>query len=503
MIHRQKAVNFPVSPTHLFCRVDGAWLGAFRVLFGLTMCVSMIRFLVYGWVSRFFLEPTFFFKYWGFGWVEPLSASGMYALFFMLVALSACVAAGFCFRVASLLFAVGLTYVQLIDVTTYLNHYYLAALLSFLLAVSPAGQVWSVDRFLSQRRLRVGRSQKAQRDPGDQGVALFWLYLLRFQVGAVYFFAGLAKFNSDWLIHAQPLRIWLGARTHLPLIGPLFAIEGVPLLMSWAGFLFDLTIVFWLSRRRTRAVAYLVVLVFHTLTRVLFPIGMFPIIMSLAALVFFEPDWPRRVVRRLRRMRRYVEDWFEARLGRDAGPSSGSAWSRYLPISHRASQDEPRWRKRLLVSAGAVYCVLQLALPLRFLAYGGNVMWHEQGMRFSWRVMLRAKGGSARFVVEEPGSDRRAYVDPRHYLTDLQESEMVSRPDLLLQFAHHLAHEYENRGWKDVAVRVDSRISLNGRRSATFVPPHVDLTSRRDGLWPFDWVAEAPKDPPHHTRPVL
>ena len=40
-----------------------------------------MRFLAYGWVDELFVKPTFFFTYWGFGWVRPLSASGMHALF--------------------------------------------------------------------------------------------------------------------------------------------------------------------------------------------------------------------------------------------------------------------------------------------------------------------------------------------------------------------------------------------------------------------------------------
>ncbi len=71
-------------------------------------------------------------------------------------------------------------------------------------------------------------------------------------------------------------------------------LDWAPIAMSWAGFLFDLTIVVWLSWRRTRAVAYGVLLGFHLLTHLLFDIGMFPLIMSVAATVFFSPSWPRR-----------------------------------------------------------------------------------------------------------------------------------------------------------------------------------------------------------------
>ncbi len=102
--------------------IDGAWLAAFRALFGLVLCVSMLRFLAYGWVERFFVRPTFFFKYWGFEWVEPLPGELMRPLFVLLALLALAVALGAAFRVSALALALGLSYVQLIDVSTYLNH---------------------------------------------------------------------------------------------------------------------------------------------------------------------------------------------------------------------------------------------------------------------------------------------------------------------------------------------------------------------------------------------
>ena len=43
--------------------------------------------------------------------------------------------------------------------------------------------------------------------------------IFKLQLGIVYFFAGLAKLNPDWLFDAMPLRIWLPANAHLPVIG--------------------------------------------------------------------------------------------------------------------------------------------------------------------------------------------------------------------------------------------------------------------------------------------
>jgi vitamin K-dependent gamma-carboxylase len=447
--------------------VDGAWLAAFRALFGATMAVSMWRFIANDWVHRFFVEPRFFFKYWGFGWVQPLSGSALTTLVVTLGVLAIAVAVGCAFRACAVLFALGLSYLQLIDVSTYLNHYYLAGLLAWLLALSPAGRVASVDAWLARRW---------RRPPPTSTVALGWLYLFRFQIALVYGFAALAKLQPDWLLHAQPLRIWLGASVELPLLGRILALPGVPLLLSWCGFLFDASIVIWLSLPRTRPFAYAVLLLFHALTRLLFPIGMFPVIMSVAALVFFEPNWPRR--------------WLGGGSRRATEPPQN-------PLPARDARATP------LLAAGVFYCALQLLLPLRFLAYGGDVLWHEQGMRFSWRVMVRAKGGNTTFIVTNPSTRRTWYVSPNEYLTPLQESEMVSQPDLILQLARHIREDAQRRGLGAVEVRVDARASLNGRRSAPLIDPRIDLASMRDGLRSQDWILPAPTDAPPHTRVSL
>ena len=48
------------------------------------------------------------------------------------------IALGAFYRVASVLFFLLFSYTELTDVTNYLNHYYLASMLSVLLALSPA-----------------------------------------------------------------------------------------------------------------------------------------------------------------------------------------------------------------------------------------------------------------------------------------------------------------------------------------------------------------------------
>jgi hypothetical protein len=239
--------------------------------------------------------------------------------------------------------------------------------------------------------------------------------------------------------------------------------------------------------------AFAVVVVFHLLTRVLFPIGMFPAFMIVGAMVFFEPSWPRTLIARFQR--RIAK---ASTTTRSEVPDVFDVWLAHAP---RQAKPLARVQQLGLVLAGA-YCAWQLVLPLRHVAYGGNVLWHEQGMRFSWRVMVRAKGGSTRFWVTNPATEQRWNVAAADYLTPMQESEMSSQPDLILQLAHHIADDFRQRGLGPVEVRAESRVSLNGRRSVPMIDPTIDLSLHADGLGLAQFVLPAPSDAPPHTRVV-
>ena len=268
-------------------RVDAASLAVFRIVFGLVGALIVARFFAYGWIGELYIEPAHHFTYLGFGWVKPWPVWGMYIHFTALGLLALGIAAGYSYRLCALLFFLGFTYVELLDKTTYLNHYYFAALVSLLMVFLPLNKSLSVDAWLKSRTLW-------------DTVPVGALWLLRGQLAAVYVFAGIAKLNADWLLEAQPLRIWLQDHTGLPVVGVLLGEAWTAYAFSWGGALFDLTIVGWLMWKRTRPVAYVVLVAFHLMTCLLFPeIGVFPWLMMGAALLFFPPDWPRRMVSKL------------------------------------------------------------------------------------------------------------------------------------------------------------------------------------------------------------
>ena len=248
-------------------RVDAASLVLLRVFVGLLLFVSAVRFVARGWVEELLLAPRFHFHYWGFTWVPEPSPALAYGALLLLALASLALAAGLFVRASAAVSLLAFAYVELIDVTYYLNHYYfLSCLLATFVLLPPQGEADG----------RVARTQLA---------------LTRTQVGLVYVYAGIAKLGSDWLIHAQPLKIWLARHADLALVGPWLDEPWLAYAASWAGAGFDLLVVPALLWRPTRAWAYAAVVGFHGITGLLFPIGMFPWFMIACATILFEPDW--------------------------------------------------------------------------------------------------------------------------------------------------------------------------------------------------------------------
>jgi vitamin K-dependent gamma-carboxylase len=432
------------QPSDLWIRacsgVSAASSAVFRIGFGVTGVLLVARFFTHSWIADLYLDPAYHFTYPGFEWVSPLPGVGMYVLFAAIGLSALAVAVGFRHRLFAVLFASGLTYVELIDRTLYLNHYYWLALTGFVIAFLPLNNEYSLDA-------RLGRFESRG------SVAAWVVWFLRFQVGMVYIFAGIAKLNTDWLLNAEPLATWLPARSDLWLVGPLLTLPATAFGLSWTGALFDLTIVLWLSLRRTRHIAYAAVVMFHLATWILFPsIGLFPLVMSFAALVFFPTDWPRR-------------------LRLETSIPAPSIRSRISPLS---------------VSLVAVYVIVMLALPLRHQLSQGDVAWTGAGYLGSWHVMLTEKSGSVEFIVADPATDTRWRAGPPAYLTDRQTVVMATDPGLIAQTAVLISDEYGG-----LPVSADARLAINGRPSAQFTDPDV-IIAGPGASPPDEWVLDRP-----------
>ena len=114
-------------PTHI------ASIAIFRILFGFLMVYEFSRYYKYGWIKHNYIVPDFHFSYFGLDWIQPLDGNGMYIVFGVLAILALFIALGFMYRVSTVLFCIGFSYVFLLDKTYYLNHFYLISQYLFLL----------------------------------------------------------------------------------------------------------------------------------------------------------------------------------------------------------------------------------------------------------------------------------------------------------------------------------------------------------------------------------
>ena len=53
------------TPSYFQQTTEAAPLAVFRILFGGVMLVSILRFWSYGWIDKLYIQPRFFFSYYG------------------------------------------------------------------------------------------------------------------------------------------------------------------------------------------------------------------------------------------------------------------------------------------------------------------------------------------------------------------------------------------------------------------------------------------------------
>lgn len=440
----------------LFREVSITPLIAFRIIIGSLFLFSTLRFVSNGWVKQLYIDPPFHFSYLGFDWVHTFPGNWMYLPFILMVLASLGIIFGAFYRISASLFFLAFTYVELLDKSYYLNHYYFVSLIAFILIWLPAHANFSID---------------AKRNPAIQRSTIpNWpIFLLRFQLGIVYCFAGIAKINADWLLEAQPLRLWLQAFRDLPLVGDLLATSWVAFVFSWFSCFYDLTIPFFLSSNKTRNIAYIFVVVFHVLTWLLFPIGVFPWVMIFSTLIYFPASFHDRWLSALKKL---------------------FHWTDQTSVSSIRTS-------RIVTGFISFFVIMQLLLPFRYLLYPENLFWHEEGFRFSWRVMLMEKKGYATFYVEDPNTRKSIEITNADYLSPQQIDQMSRQPDMILQFAHFLGKKYRDTtlhfGSKSVhlsrpRVTADVYVTLNGRPNQHFVSRETDLMQEEYNLKHRKWI---------------
>ena len=429
----------------LASHVPAQSLAMFRILFGLLILWDFWRFMVHLRIWRYWVEPDFHFHYPGFSWVGAPSLMQAELGWLVLGLLALMVTLGLFYRVSVVALTVLFAYFFLIDSAEYLNHFYLVLLYLILLCFMPAARIWSLDALIARKRGREG----------VRTVPYANVFMLRAQTEIMLVYAGLVKLTPDWLA-GEPLGIWMRNRVEGQWFEPLFQYDWIIIAACWSVIALHVLGAPLLLWRKTRLAVFLIYAVFHIGNAWSFNIGIFPWMTIAATTIFFDPDWPSRLMRR-------------ARIADTPPPVA-----RPLP--------------KAVLAGMAIWIAVQLFLPVRGVFFDSEIRWSGDGHRYSWRMRIYDRQAVGHFIVTDRQTGQVWNVDPDDYLTRRQTSKMIVRADMIHQFANHLADIWRAEG-RDVSVQADICKSLNGRPCQPYIDPEVDLTQVRINPFAADpWV---------------
>ena len=434
-------------------------LAVTRILFGAILLWDCFRYFKYDRIYRYYVEPTWNFPYFGLDFIRPLPEPFIYWVWALTGVFAFLVMIGLYYRVAIVGFTVVFGYFFLLDKTQYLNHNYMVLLYAILLSLAPAGRAFSVDSW---------------RRPGTRlaFIPRWPVAAIRLQTEIILIYAGIVKITDDWL-RGEPLGMWLRARADEVVLGPLFQYDWVILAGAWgvvALHILGAPLLLW---RRTRLAVFLIYCVFHVSNSILFNIGIFPWLTIAVTLIFFDPDWPQKLSRRALGL-------FETL---PPVPRPDPAALRVPPLGTG------------LLAVLTLWFAMQIVVPQRQVFFPNLVGWTGDGHRFSWRMRIYSRSAEGVFIVRNPVNGVELRVDPHDVMSARQARAVLTRTDLIHEFAARLETLARAEGMGDVEVRAVIEKSLNGRPRQIYIDPDVDLTAVR-----YNWFGPDPWVLPPTTR---
>ncbi|MDX8515541.1 HTTM domain-containing protein [Mesorhizobium captivum] len=171
------------------------------------------------------------------------------------------------------------------------HHTYLLAIAALLIALTPCGLSYSLDRYLA-----VMRAERTGLPPPAERGNLWGLRLIVVQLSVLYFFAAFDKTNYAFLSGAriEQIFLWYYAGSDYPA-----GLAWLATIVSLAVVALEYCLAFGLPFRRTRRYLVLPGLVFHAIIYVTLPVYTFSATMALLYLAYFDADAVDKVIARL------------------------------------------------------------------------------------------------------------------------------------------------------------------------------------------------------------
>ncbi|CAG2164247.1 unnamed protein product [Oppiella nova] len=245
------------------------------------------------------------------------------------------------------------------------------------------------------------------------------------------------------------------------------------------GFMFDLTIGFFLVWNKSRFFAYFFCLLFNSMNSRIFSIGMFPYMMISVMPVFSAYDWPKQVINLLKSK---------------CLPSIQTVpKKRQNKLKNDKTKKDNEKRKKLstkekiTLTSIFIYLLTQLFLPHSHWITKGYNTWTNGLYGYSWDMMVHNWKHIHTRVTVVDKSMRKFYLNPQTWTKSMRwshHSDMVKQYAMCAQ--KRLIRDFNIT---EPSIYIDSWISLNGRFAQRVYDPRVNLvTAEWSAFKRPDWV---------------
>ncbi|XP_075232992.1 gamma-glutamyl carboxylase [Lycorma delicatula] len=461
----------------LYKECDGSSLAAVRMMFGIVMLIDIVEERGFSNAEKLWGDPNEC-RFPMFNFLQPLPVQWMCLLYTIMCVGAIGISLGLYFRQCCLAVLIPYWYIFLLNKTAWNNHSYLYGLLLILITISNANNCWSLDKLI--RKIKT-----------ESTVPLWNYTLIRFQIFALYFFAGLKKIDGDWL-HGYSMRTlskhWVFNPFKLILSG-----DQVDLwIVHITGFLLDFTAGFLIFFDSTRFIAFFFLTMFHLMNSRLFHIGMFPYMCMVTMPIFCRMDWPKQLFSQVKYFLLIPLNIFYVPVQYKNNEEKRSCEKEPEEKSDMVSDEQKKsigWKKKLTCVFVLFYVGLQCFLPYSHFVTKGYNNWTNGLYGYSWDMMVHTwDRNRVNVKIVDMSKNKEYFLNHEVWVTS---ERWTTHADMVIQFAHCIKDNMKKQkpSLNNISINIDVWCSLNGRFQQRMFDPKVNLlTAPWSPFKPVDWL---------------
>lgn len=441
-------MNFKKYSTTLFEPVNATGIDAFRRIFAFFLIIQIYSFYSANIINYTFVLNQIRIPFDFAAWI-PLLPGKMMNLVLFVEFIGAVLLFSIKYaRIGALIYLISFGYLLMVDVSYYNNHFYFILLLCLF--------------FVFYNPLKIGTTLF---------IPKILLNLFKFQVIVVYFFAGVVKLNTDWLINLEPMGEIMrstGFHWNKPML----------YFYAYAGTIFDLFIGFALLFPKLLKPAIILNILFHLSNFIMFEsgqnqdIGIFPFLMISTNLLFINAD--------------KLQNWLAKNipfLSIKANAEKKSKTSSAIVFD--LSTNQKKWTINFVV----FYILIQLFLPFRHFLIRGDVDWTSEGFYFAWRLKVRSKTSSVVIKLKDGPNSELMIVNPYNFLNTLQYKAVCDNPAAMHSFMQQLKNKASGLGMKQPLFYLTWYSSMNGHSKQLMMDSTLEFGSLKHKIFGKDeWI---------------